>query len=219
MRLSGLVYPAVLFVSATLFAQHTSGGGGSASFGGSSGSGASHGSYSGGSVSSASSASSRSSSSGASHVASSGVSSPSSKLPPGKGAAEPQKNTSRSFFHPFRKPKPVPSADFRRRVPCLKEPCGICPRNGKGSCTVASNVCGAGQSWNGFACGSPFRFSDCGSLADQLAAQERQMRGQSDPGQMLFYRLLRRQYESCLARPGFRAYGGASIFDTLLDTP
>lgn len=220
MRLSGLVVASILLVSATLLAQHSSGAGGSSS-------GASHSSYSGGSNASVSSASSHNSSGSASHVASTGAGtshpSPSTKLSSTKENAAPEKKSSRSFLHPFRKPKPVQSAEFKRPAPCLKGPCAVCPpgesRSGKGACMVASNVCSPGQSWNGFACGLPYRFNDCGALADQLAAQQRQMRGQSDAGQVLVYRLLRQQYESCLARPGSRSYGSASLFDTLLDTP
>jgi hypothetical protein len=140
-----------------------------------------------------------------------------------KENAAPEKKSSRSFLHPFRKPKPVQSAEFKRPAPCLKGPCAVCPpgesRSGKGACMLASNVCSSGQSWNGFACGLRYRFNDCTALADQLAAQQRQMRGQSDAGQVLVYRLLRQQYESCWARPGSRSYGSASLFDTLLDTP
>jgi hypothetical protein len=223
MRLSSLVFPAILFASGILFAQHTSGGGGSAGFGGSSGSGAYHG-YSGGSGSSASSASSHSSSNSAAHVSSTGVasshSSTSSRVSSTKGSASPEKKSSRSFFHPFRKPKPVQSAEFKRPVPCLKGPCAICPPGGsrKGACVVTTNVCPAAQSWNG-ACGFPYGFNDCSALAERLAAERRYMRGQSDPGQALLYRLLLQQLESCMARYGSHAYSSASMFDTLLDTP
>jgi hypothetical protein len=227
MRLSGLVFSAILLVSATLFAQHTSAGGGSASFGGSSGSAASHGSYSGGSSSSASSASSHSSSSSsASHLASTSAtsphSSPSSKLSSSKGNASPEKKSSRSSFHPFRKPKPVESAEFRRPVPCLRGPCTVCPpgesRSGKGACVVTTSVCPSAQSWNG-ACGFPYGFNDCSALAERLAAERRHMLGQSDPGQALLYRLLLQQYESCVARYGSHVYSSAFMFDSLLNTP
>ena len=219
MRLSGLVVAAILLASVTLLAQHSSGG---SSSGGSSHSGSG---YSGGSSSSAashvSSASSHNSSSSTAHVASTGAAaahpSPSSKMPSTKENAAPEKKGSRSFFHPFRKPKPVQSAAFKR--PCLKEPCMVCPpgglRNGKGACgPLVVNACQLGQSWNGFACGAQGWFSDCRSLAEQLAAMRQQMVGQVDAGQSLRYRLLQTQYEQCLRRFGsypFSAY--------LLDTP
>jgi len=224
MRLSGLAFLAILLVSATLFAQHTSGGGGSASFGGSSGSAASRGSYSGGSSSSASSASSHSSSSYGAHVSGTGAasshSSTSSKVSSTKESASPEKKSSRSFFHPFRKSKPVQSAEFKRPVPCLKGPCAICPPGGsrKGPCVVTTNVCPSAQSWNG-ACGFPYGFNDCSALADRLAAERRHMQGQNDPGQSLLYRLLLQQYQSCLARYGSHGYSSAYLFDTLVDTP
>jgi hypothetical protein len=52
-------------------------------------------------------------------------------------------------------------------------------------------------------------------LANQLAAQEQPLRGKSDAGQSLFYRLLRQQYEQCLERFG-HAFNNAAL---LLDTP
>ncbi len=233
MRLSGLVVAALLLVSATLFAQHTSGSSGSSSSSsaGSSGwssSGASHSSYSGGS---SSSTGSHNSSNSASHVASTGAAashpSPSTKLPSAQENAAREKKGFRSFLrHPFRKPKPVQAAEFKRPVPCLKAPCPVCPsgqsRSGNGACVpsvVASNVCPPGQFWNGFACGVQYRFNDCSALAEQLAARERQMRGQNDPGHALFYRLLRQQYESCLAPYGSPLFSRASWFDALADAP
>ncbi len=225
MRLSGFVIAAVLFVSATLLGQHTSGAGGSSS--GGSSSGASHSSYSGGS---SSSASSHSSSSSASHIASTGAAasrlSPSAKLPSTKENAAPEK---KGFFsslrHPFR--KPVQRAEFRRPVRCLKEPCAVCPpgesRNGNGACVVANNGCAAGQSWNGFACGTQYWFNDCRALADQLAAERQQIRGRNDPGQSLRHRRLQEQYEDCLMRSrlpfGAYAFNDARLLDTPLDTP
>jgi len=219
MRLSGLVIAAILLVSATLLAQHSSGGGSSSG-------GSSHGGYSGGS--SASSASSHTSSASASHVGSTGAAashlSSSSKSPSIKANAAPEKKSSRSFLHPFR--KPVQSAEFKRPAPCRKGPCPICPpgesRNGNGACgppVVASNVCRAGQTWNGFACGTQYWFNDCRALADQLAAQERQMRGQNDPGQSLRHQLLQNQYEQCLKRFSLRPFGYAFNDALPLDIP
>ncbi len=233
MRLSGLVVAALLLVSATLFAQHTSGSSGSsssssASSSGWASSGASHSSYSGGS---SSSTGSHNSSNSASHVASTGAAashpSPSTKLPSAKENAAREKKGFRSFLrHPFRKPKPVQTAEFKRPVPCLKAPCPVCPsgqsRSGNGACVpsvVASDVCQPGQFWNGFGCGGQYWFTDCSALAEQLAAQERQRLGQSDPGHALFSRLLRQQYESCLARYGAGTFGMAFLFDALADAP
>lgn len=206
MRLSGLVIAAILLASVTLLAQHSSGGGSSSG-------GSSHGGYSGGG-SSASSASGHTSSASASHIVSTSAASrqPSSfsKSPPANEKASPEKKNSRSFLHPFRKPQPVQSVGSKRPAPCLKGKCPVCPpggsRNGTGACglsVVANNMCRGGQSWNGFACSTQYWFNDCSALANQLAAQQRRMRGQSDPGQALVYRLLRQQYESCLARYGF----------------
>jgi len=84
---------------------------------------------------------------------------------------------------------------------------------------VTNNVCPSGLPLNGFACGVQYRFNDCSALAEQLAAQERQMRGQNDLGQALFYRLLRQQYESCLAPYGSPLFSRASWFDALADAP
>jgi len=85
---------------------------------------------------------------------------------------------------------------------------------------VMSNVCSAyGQSWNGFACGAPYRFNDCSALAAQLEEERRHMKGQSDPGQALFYRFLQQQYESCLASPNSRAFGSAFLLDSPFDAP
>lgn len=235
MRLSGLVVISILLLSAALIAQHASGGGGSASFSGSSGSGGSHGGYSGGSGSSASSTSSHSSSSSFSHGASTGAvsshssvsSSASSKVSSTstKGSASPEQKSSRSFFHPFRKSKPVQSAEFRRPIPCLRGSCATCPsgqaRNGKGACVIASNSCSTGQSWNGFSCGvAQDWFNNCRALEDQLTAQERQMQGQHDPGQSLRHQQLRNQYEQCLRRFSLEPFGAYAFNDVLrLDIP
>jgi hypothetical protein len=212
MRLSGFVVPAILLVSVALLAQHSSGGGGSSS-------GGSH-SSSGGSSSSASSASSHSFSGSASHVGSTSAPashSSSSKSPSTKANASAEKKSSRSFSHPFKKSKPVQSAEFKRPVPCLKGRCAGCPRgqsrNGYGACAVASNVCSSGQY---FSCG---RFGDCNALAQELAELKRQMQSQSDYGQSLRYRALQEQYEQCLrrfssGRFGAYAFDNAFLFDT-----
>jgi hypothetical protein len=212
MRLSGLVVASILLVAATLLAQHSSGGGGSSS-------GSSHSGYSGGSSASVSSASSHGSVGSASRVVGTSASShqsPSSKVSSTKANAAPEKKES-SFWHPFRKAKPVQNAGFKTPVLCLKGPCAVCPRgqsrNGNGACAVASNVCSAGQY---FSCGG---YNDCSALAQQLAEQKRQMQSQSDFGQSLRYRLLQDQYEQCLRRysSGFGAYAFSSAL--LLDTP
>lgn len=241
MRLSSLVVVAILFVSATLPAQHTSGAGGSSS--GGSSSGASHGSYSGDSSSSASSASSHSSSSSASHIASRGAAgsrqSPSSKLPSAKENAAPEKKSFRSFLrHPFKKPSPVQTAELKRPR-CRKEPCAVCPpgesRHGKGGCvsSVVASDCQPGQFWNGFACGTRYRVNDCSALAAQLAQQERQMRSAmtaqqqscsydsasqecaglrgQSGGESLRYRQLQEQYDQCLAHSRSYAFRGTFL--------
>jgi len=217
MRLSGLVVAAILFVSATLLAQHSSGAGGSSS-------GGSHSSSSGGS---SSSASSHNSSSPASHVARTGTAAshslPSAKLPSSTVSAAPEKKGFRAFLrHPFKKSVPVQTAEFKRR-PCRKEPCAVCPPGGSsngGACALPSNVCSTGQVWNGFACGTQYRFNDdCRALLDQLVAQQQQMRGQNDPGQSLRYQSLRQQYEQCLERSRFHGYSSASLFDAPLIGP
>jgi len=217
MRLSGLVVAAILLVSVTLLAQHSSGGGGSSS-------GGSHGGYSGASSSYVNSAGSHTSSGSASHVASASASShpsPSSKVSSTKGNAALEKKSSRSLLHPFRKPKLVQSAEFKRPVRCLKGPCPVCPlgqsRDGNGACVVANNVCSSEQSWNGFACAVPYWSNGCEALAEQLAVEEREMRGQNDPGQSLRYRVLQDQYEQCLMRSrlpfGTYAFDDAILFD------
>jgi hypothetical protein len=208
MRLSGPFLVSVLFLSASLLAQHASGGGSS--------SGGSHGGYSGGSSSSASSARSFSSAGSGSHVASASASShqsSSSRASFTKASAAPEEK-GRSFWHPFR--KPVQSAELKR-VACFKGSCGVCPRGqsraGNGACVIASNVCTAGQYYS---CGG---YNDCSALAQQLAEQKRQMRSQNDFGQSLRYRLLQEQYQQCLmrSRSGFGAYAFSSAL--LLDTP
>ncbi len=230
MRLSGFVVASLLLVSTTLLAQHSSAGSGSSS-GGTSSSGVSHSSYS-GSSSSVSSASSHNSSSSAAHSASRGTTAshtsksntPSNKLSSNRENAAPEKKSTRSFLHPFRKPTPVRTAEFHGPIRCLKEPCAVCPpgesRNGKGACVAASNACLPNQSWNGLACSTQAWSNNCRALADELAAERRRMQGQNDPGESLRYQLLREQYQQCLRRFGldpFASYAFNRGF--LLDTP
>jgi hypothetical protein len=216
MRVSGLVLAAILLVSITLLAQHSSGGGGGSSHGGSSSSGSSHSSFAGGS-----SVSGHSSGSSPSHAGSTGAasshSSPASKLSSTKEIVSPEKKSSRSFFHPFKKAKPVESAEFKRPASCLKgRTCPVCPPGGShfgGACRVASNGCLAGQSWNGFSCGAGYWSNDCNALAEQLAAERQEMQGQNDYGQSLRLRMLQQQYEQCLRRFGYYPFS-ALLFDT-----
>ncbi len=210
MRLSGLVLAALLLVSVTLLAQHSSGGGG---FSGS------HGGYSGCSGFSASSANTHSTSSAASHVSSPSSSSPSSKVSSStRENASPEKKSSWSLLHPFRKSNPPQKAAFKRPAPCLKGFCTPCPsgeaRNGKGACVIESNACSYRQSWNGFSCGLPYWSNDCDALAQQMVTQRRQMKGQNDYGQGLRLRMLQDQYEQCLRR-----YGSYAFSSLLLDLP
>ncbi len=227
MRLSALVVAVILFVSATLLAQHSSGGGVSSS-GGSSGGGHSGGSSQGGSGSShvssgGGSGSARGSGSNAVRSPNDGPragSNGSAHDPKSLSSVKPEKRSFASALrHPFKKPKPVATAQFKR---CLRGPCPVCPPGesgtGNGAC-VANNPCAPGQSWNGFACGVPYRFNDCSALAGQLAAERRRMQERNDPGEALFYRLLLEQYQSCLARPGAWAGRSPLLLDTLFDTP
>jgi hypothetical protein len=232
MRLGGVVIAVVVFVSVIAFARNgsgrsSSGFGSSASFSGSSSSGGAH-SSSGGSGSSASSAGSHNSSSSASHGSSTGGassrSSPSAKLPSTKGSASPETKSSRSLFHPFRNRKPVQIAESKRSAPCLKQPCAICPPGqspgGRGGCVAPRNACSSGQGWNGFSCGTEGWFNDCRVLAEQLAEQQRQMRGQNDPGQSLRRQLLLNQYDHCAKRFGLEPFGSYLFSDARqLDVP
>ncbi len=211
--------------------------------GGYSSSGSSHASSGGGSGSSRGSGSASSSSgrSSSGKVGSSAVRSANDRVRAGanvsthdpkspasvKPSLKPEKKSFVSFLrHPFKKSKPVATARFKR-PPCRKEPCAVCPpgesRNGRGACgpsVVAGNVCQGGQSWNGFACGTQYWFNDCRDLANQLAAQERQMRGQNDPGQSLRHQLLQNQYEQCLRHFSLEPFGGYAFNDVqLLDVP
>jgi hypothetical protein len=213
MRLSGLAVAAVLVVSTFLFAQHSSGG--SSGGGGHAASGGSSASYSAPSMSSASHVG------GTSTMAHSSPSS-SSKTVSSKDASVEQRS-SRSFFHPFRKPVPVKPAEFSTRVVCLKAPCAVCPsgqaRGWKGGCYTQANACQAGQSWNGFTCGVQGFLDDCTNLAQELARQKQLMRSQNDYGQGLRYQWLMNRYQQCLmhSRSAFGPY--ALNRALLLDTP
>jgi len=172
------------------------------------------------------------SSSPASHVASTGAATshlspcaklPSSKVPSAKVNAVPEKQGFGSFLrHPFKKSAPVQTAEFKRR-PCRKGPCAVCPPGESstgGACRLPGNMCSTGLFLNGFACGTQYRFNDdCRVLAEQLAEQQRQMRGQNDPGQSLRYQSLRQQYEQCVERSRFHGYSSASLFDAPLIGP
>ena len=178
MRLSGLFVTLAFLVSSTVVvcAQHggSSSGGGGGSHGGG-GVSSSAGSVSGGHVSSGS----------GSHVSSSTTThtSPSAKLSSGKET----QSKGPSFFHPFRKPEPVVATkEFER--PCLHGACAVCPpgfgRNGGGMCSNTRNACQ--NTWSTFACGTQaWMYRDCSSLAAQLEAQRRQMRGSVDTGQSI----------------------------------
>jgi len=213
MRLSGSILVTLLSVSATLFAQHTSGTISSASFSGPSISGGSY-SYSGVSASSSSSASSHSSSNYAPHSSGTNATQSSAKpatLSPSKENANQEKRIGRSFWHPFR--KPVEYAQFNRTVRCVKEPCPVCPlgeTRSAGACVLMANVCPAG--WNSFTCGSQYlQFNDCNALASQLKAEEQHMRG-VETGPDLIHQMLLKQYQQCMVR-----FGGMSLSSYLFD--
>jgi hypothetical protein len=216
MRFSTLAMASILLASTALLAQRSSGGGG----------GSHGGSYSGGSAGSTSSASSHTSSSAVSHVSNSSIAShsaASSKSPSTKAGATPEKQNSRSFFHPFRKANPVQTAELKGPSLCLRGACAGCPRGqlrgGSGACGIASNACPAGRPWNGFACGAQGLFNDCNMLARELAEQRLQMQSQSDYGQSLRYRFLQQQYQQCLMRVRTPIGAYASNTGLLLDTP
>ncbi len=223
MRLSGLVIAAILLVSATLLAQHSSGASGS---GGASSGGSSHGSsgYSGGSSSSVSSHVSSTStriSAGTSSAAKAG-SNARTGAPQRTSNAQPEKKSHFSFLrHKKPVPKPVAEAEFKP-IGCKKGQICRCPGGGTpnaaGACVPQQVACPMGQGWSGFGCGAQYWFRDCSALAEQLARQKEQMRGQNDYGQSLRYRLLQQQYEQCLMRS--RSPFGAYAFNALLlDTP
>ena len=223
MRLSALVIVIVgiLFLSLTVTAAPA---GSSASTGSSASSSASHGSSS---ASSGSSASVHSSSSPAFHAAGGGHSAgmgatssskgvPSFKVPsPDKKAAN--EKPTRGFWHPFRRPQPA-KAEFHFPVRCVKEPCTVCPPGSRyGACLVANNFCPGGESWNGVGCSPQYLFHDCSSLARQLEAQRRQMRGRNDPGQSLIYQTLLSQYQQCMARYGLQPFGSFAFNERMAD--
>jgi hypothetical protein len=81
---------------------------------------------------------------------------------------------------------------------------------------VSADTCPAGQSWNGFGCGGQYLSSDCSLLANQLAEERELMQGQVNPGESLRYRILQRQYEQCMSRFGFGAFGS---YEGLFDIP
>jgi hypothetical protein len=184
MRLSGLVIATVLFVSATLLAQR----GGGSSSGGASSAGSSHASSGGSAGGSLGSTSARSSSSSSGRTGPA-TSASNARTHAPESSAKPEK---RSFFSSlWHKKEPPKSVSLARAQRCPK-----------------------GSVFNGFSCSSPYVFRDCSALANQLAAQQRHMQGQSDPGQALIYRLLREQYESCALRhPSFGTYNSAFLFD------
>jgi hypothetical protein len=184
MRLSGLVIATVLFVSATLLAQR----GGGSSSGGASSAGSSHASSGGSAGGSLGSTSARSSSSSSGRTGPA-TSASNARTHAPESSAKPEK---RSFF----------SSLWHKKEPP------------KSASVVPARSCAKRAVFNGFSCGLPYVFNDCGALANQLAAQRRHMQGQSDPGQALIYRLLREQYESCALRhPGFGADNSAFLFD------
>ncbi len=206
MRLSGFVVASLLLVSATLLAQHSAGGGGSSS-GGFSG-GSSHGGSGAGGG-------------GSSHVSSGGGSGSASSI--GRtGQATAASNARAHAPESGAKPekKGFFSSLWHKKEPPQSSFCGGREsRNASGAClsSAQTHSCPKGTVWTGFGngyCGTGYHFNDCSVLASQLAAQQRHMQGQSDPGQSLFYRLLSEQYQSCLGRSrGLWSYNRASLFD------
>jgi len=203
MRLSGFVVASLLLVSATLLAQHSSGGGfsGGSSHGGSGsvGGGSSHVSSGGGSGSARGSGSAPSS--GRTNASNARAHAPES-------GAKPEK---KGFFSSLWHKKEPPKSSF----------CGGREsRNASGAClsSAQTHSCPKGTVWTGFGngyCTTGYQFNECSALASQLAAQRRHMQGQSDPGQSLFNRLLSEQYQSCRSRNhGLWSYNSASLFDT-----
>jgi hypothetical protein len=226
MPLRALVIAAILFLSTTLLAQHSAAGGGGGSHASSGGgfSGASSGSAASSHTSSGNSSSSHSSTT-ASPSSRAGSTTPSRVSEPKSGKSESPSNEKKGFWG-FLHKKTEPKSDLVTRtkwpIGCKKgEACRVCPTGGMhnagGGCVSPVNTCSAGQAWNGTSCGARSEANDCSRLADQLAAQQRQMQGQSDPGQSAFYQLLRRQYEACLARSGYHSAGYASPFANLGD--
>jgi hypothetical protein len=218
MRRSALVPAAILFLSSFLLAQHSSGGGGGfsggshSSSGGFSGSGSSHASSGASSTAHSSTsapASSRTESNAQNHVSS--VKS---------GTSQNEQNGKKGFFSflHHRKPEPTLSLASARQPICQKGfNCGVCPasrRTASGGCGYVATSCGTGLSGSRFSC-NYYRQNDCSRLADQLAAQQRLMRGQSDPGETLFYQTLQQQYNACLWRNGIHPATTASLLDNL----
>jgi hypothetical protein len=199
MRLSGFVVAAILLVSVNLLAQHSSGGGSS--------SGGSH----------ASSASS----SGSYH---SSGSAPSSSARTGQATAGSTTRTHAPASSAKPEKKGFFSSLWHKKEPPKSSFCGARgSRSASGACLFPAQArsCPKGQVWtgfgNGFGCSQPYQFNDCSALANQLGAERLRMRGQSDPGAALFYRLLLEQYESCMSRGpgayGSWAYNSAFLFD------
>ena len=227
MRLSGFLFAAVLVISVALLSQHSPAG--STSSGGVSSGGASHSGSSGASSGSSSMGSARmgstvspSSGGSASHGGSTIPSSHSSSSSSLKSSSKPsnEKESGRSFWHPFKKAPPVRSAAFPSQLHCRKEPCGFCPpgkaRNSGGACIAPRTyACAVGQYWNGSSC-YQYQFGDCSELARRLAEERLNMQGQIDPGESLRYQLLRNQYEQCLRRSR-GAFGSYALNDGLLN--
>ena len=202
MRLSSFFVAPVLLVSVGLFAQHSSGGGGS---------------HSSGSASSGSMASSHSITSSSSHSSSSARTSSASPKQLAKESSTQETKSSRSLFHPFRKPKPSQPAVLARSWPCLRRPCPVCPtgeaRNGSGGCAVVTNAC---VSAYGFSCSVQYWSNDCGALARQLEAQRRGIQGRYDLSGSVIYQTLLDQYEQCVRRYRFGAFGSLAFNDVNL---
>jgi hypothetical protein len=202
MRLSGFVVAAILLASVNLLAQHSSGGGSS--------SGGSHASSASGSGSFHSSGSAPSSSARTGQATTGSTArthAPASIVKPEK----------KGFFSSLLHKKEPPKSSF----------CGVGgSRSASGACLFPAQAhsCQKGQVWtgfgNGYGCSQPYQFfNDCSALANELAAEQLRMRGQSDPGAALFYRLRLQQYESCLARGrgAYDSWAYNSVF--LFDAP
>lgn len=220
MRLPGLVVASILLFSLTILGQHASGGGGGANSGGSHGSSGFSSGYSGG-YSSAAPSHVGSTSSAVSHTSGS-TSSSSGRA---TSSVAPEKKGLFSFFH--RKPEARPSNVSSFWPPIGSKKGEVCTclgggsRNAAGQCSFRPQVfaCGTGSGWNGYGCAAQYWSNDCRSIAQQLAAQRQQMRGQSDYGQSLRYRLLQQQYQQCLMRYGSYGFGAYSFAALVLDTP
>ena len=225
MRLSGLVVAAILLISVTLLAQHSSAGGGSSS-GGSSHGGSSFSAGSSTSVSSHSSTAS-SGSSRVSHGTSSSAKAGSNArthAPEHSASATPEKKNHILFWrHKEPTPKAPTEAAFIT-TGCKKGRICTCPGGGipnaAGKCFVRTQVwCSGVGVGNGGTCGGQYWANDCRALAEQLAEEKRRIESQDDYGESLRYRTLENQYEQCLRRS--RLPFGAYAFNSelLLDTP